>query len=50
MPFDRSKFIAILTGVIAILLGVAYLLLVQLLDYRPLLPAPEALIYYSSFF
>lgn len=45
MPLDRARIVAILTGVMAILLGVAYLLLVQLLDYRPLLPAPEALVF-----
>jgi hypothetical protein len=39
--FDRSKFIAILTGIISLVLGVGYLLLVQLLDFRgEMLPAP----------
>jgi len=38
---DRSKIIAIITGVISILLAVAYLVLVQLLDFRgEMLPAP----------
>jgi hypothetical protein len=38
---DRSKFIAIATGAIAIALSVGYLLLVQLLDSRGMTaPAP----------
>ncbi|QIZ73501.1 hypothetical protein [Oxynema aestuarii] len=38
---DRSKIVAIITGVISILLAVAYLVLVQLLDFRgEMLPAP----------
>jgi hypothetical protein len=37
----RSKVVAILTGAIAILLSVLYLLLVQLLDFRgDMVPAP----------
>jgi len=40
---DRSKIIAIITGVISILLAVAYLLLVTLLDFRgEMLPAPQS--------
>jgi uncharacterized membrane protein (DUF441 family) len=31
---DRSKVIAIITGVISILLAIAYLIVVQLLDFR----------------
>jgi hypothetical protein len=38
---DRSKWVAVATGAIAILLSVAYLLLVQLLDFRgDMKPAP----------
>ncbi|WP_244141953.1 hypothetical protein [aff. Roholtiella sp. LEGE 12411] len=37
---ERSKLIAILTGAISILLAIAYLILVQLLDYRDMKPAP----------
>jgi hypothetical protein len=38
---DRSKLVAILTGAIALVLSVAYLVLVQLLDFRgEMLPAP----------
>ncbi len=38
---ERSKLVAILTGAISLLLGVAYLLLVQILDWRgEMLPAP----------
>ena len=40
---DRSKIIAIITGVISIILAVAYLLLVTLLDFRgEMLPAPHS--------
>lgn len=38
---DRSKLVAVITGAIAIALSVAYLLIVQLLDFRgEMLPAP----------
>ena len=38
---DRSKLVAIVTGVISLLLAVGYLVLVQLLDFRgEMLPAP----------
>ncbi|MGF1537520.1 MAG: hypothetical protein ACFB4J_13700 [Elainellaceae cyanobacterium] len=38
---DRSKIVAIITGAIALLLSIAYLLLVQFLDFRgEMLPAP----------
>jgi hypothetical protein len=42
---DRSKVIAIITGIFSLLLGVVYLILVQLLDLRgEMIPAPvEAL-------
>jgi len=40
---DRSKIIAIITGVISIMLAVAYLLLVTILDFRgEMLPAPQS--------
>ncbi|MEO6861431.1 MAG: hypothetical protein ABI180_07825 [Microcoleus sp.] len=40
---ERSKIIAIITGVISIMLAVAYLLLVTLLDFRgEMLPAPQS--------
>ena len=40
---DRSKIIAIITGVISIILAVAYMLLVTLLDFRgEMLPAPQS--------
>ena len=40
---DRSKIIAIITGVISIISAVAYLLLVTLLDFRgEMLPAPQS--------
>lgn len=31
---DRSKLVAIITGVISITLAIAYLIIVQLLDFR----------------
>ncbi len=38
---ERSKWVAILTGIVAVLLGLGYLALVQLLDFRGnLQPAP----------
>ena len=38
---NRSKIIAIVTGAIAIALSVAYLLIVQILDFRGMMaPAP----------
>ncbi|MBE9122187.1 hypothetical protein IQ269_15590 [Tychonema sp. LEGE 07199] len=40
---ERSKIIAIITGVISIVLAVAYLLLVTALDFRgEMLPAPQS--------
>ena len=38
----RSQWISVLTGVIAVILGVGYLILVQVLDWRggEMLPAP----------
>lgn len=42
---EQPKWVAILTGAIAVLLGVGYLLLGQLLDFRgDLLPAPMEII------
>jgi hypothetical protein len=38
---NRSKIVAVITGVISILLAVAYLIIVQLLDFRgEMKPAP----------
>ncbi len=37
---ERSKVVAIITGVISILLAIAYLIFVQILDYRDMQPAP----------
>ncbi|MBV9385470.1 MAG: hypothetical protein JOZ78_03475 [Chroococcidiopsidaceae cyanobacterium CP_BM_ER_R8_30] len=40
---NRSKIVAIITGAIAIVLAIAYLILVQLLDFRgEILPAPQS--------
>lgn len=42
---DRSKLVAIFTGAISILLAIAYLVLVQLLDFRgEMIPAPTSMI------
>lgn len=42
---ERSKAIAIITGAVSILLAIAYLLLVQVLDFRgEMLPAPLSVI------
>ncbi len=42
---SKSKWVAVITGVISLLLGVGYLLLVQLLDWRgELQPAPLGLL------
>lgn len=39
----RSKLVAIITGAISIILAIAYLVVVQLLDFRgEMLPAPES--------
>jgi hypothetical protein len=38
---NRSKIVAIITGVISLILAIAYLMLVQLLDFRgEMIPAP----------
>lgn len=43
---NRSKFVAILTGVISLILGVGYLMLVQLLDFRgEMIPAPIGVLF-----
>lgn len=40
---DKSKILAITAGVISIILGLAYLLFVQLLDFRgEMIPAPQS--------
>jgi hypothetical protein len=42
---NRSKVVAILTGAISLLLAIAYLIMVQLLDFRgEMLPAPQSLL------
>lgn len=38
---ERKKIVAIITGVISVLLGIAYLILVEILDSRGgMIPAP----------
>ncbi|WP_017651488.1 hypothetical protein [Fortiea contorta] len=41
---NRSKIVAIVTGAISILLAIAYLIIVQILDYRDMKPAPITLL------
>jgi hypothetical protein len=41
LKLDRSKIVAVVTGVISLLLAIGYLVLVQLLDFRgDMVPAP----------
>lgn len=41
MPLNRSKWVAVVAGVLAIALSIGYLFLVQLLDFRgDFQPAP----------
>ncbi|XGW00402.1 MAG: hypothetical protein ACAF41_15885 [Leptolyngbya sp. BL-A-14] len=45
---DRSKIVAVVTGAIAVLLSLAYLVVVQLLDMRgEMVPAPMGLLLHS---
>ncbi|MEM8612251.1 MAG: hypothetical protein AAGF93_09560 [Cyanobacteria bacterium P01_H01_bin.105] len=45
---DRSKIVAIITGAISLVLAIAYLLLVQLLDFRgEMVPAPISFLPYG---
>jgi hypothetical protein len=38
---DRSKIVAVITGIVSIVLAIAYLLVVQIIDFRgEMLPAP----------
>lgn len=40
---DRSKIVAIITGAISLILAIAYLVIVQVLDFRgEMLPAPQS--------
>lgn len=42
---DRGKLVAIITGVFSLLLAIAYLILVQLLDFRgEMVPAPLSIL------
>ncbi len=45
---DRGKIIAVLTGAISILIAIAYLVIVQLLDFRgEMIPAPVSQVPFS---
>ncbi len=46
---DRSKTVAVITGVISLVLAIAYLTIVQIIDFRgEMLPAPVTLDMVSS--
>ncbi|MEM9218196.1 MAG: hypothetical protein AAGD25_28125 [Cyanobacteria bacterium P01_F01_bin.150] len=48
---DRSKIVAIATGIVAILLGFVYLAVVQFLDFRgEMVPAPIDPLLIPNFF
>lgn len=43
---NRGKIVAVITGVISVLIAIAYLIVVQLLDMRgEMIPAPISLIF-----
>jgi hypothetical protein len=47
---DRSKIVAIVTGIISLAIAIAYLLVVQFIDFRgEMLPAPlvETIVHHS---
>ncbi|MDJ0592171.1 MAG: hypothetical protein QNJ72_19635 [Pleurocapsa sp. MO_226.B13] len=47
---NRGKFIAVLTGAISILIAIAYLVIVQLLDFRgEMIPAPISQLSVTSY-
>ena len=47
---DRSKIVAIITGVFSLLLAIAYLLIVQILDFRgDMVPAPQSQVHPVDF-
>jgi hypothetical protein len=44
---ERGKIIAVVTGAISIAIAIAYLVIVQLLDFRgEMIPAPVGFIFY----
>lgn len=48
---DRGKLIAVLTGAISILIALAYLAIVQILDFRgEMIPAPISQLWFYSRF
>ncbi|VEP16510.1 conserved hypothetical protein [Hyella patelloides LEGE 07179] len=47
---DRGKIIAIITGIISIAIAIAYLVIVQLLDFRgEMIPAPVSFLMSGKF-
>lgn len=50
MNIDRSKWIAIITGIFSLFIGILYLLMVQILDMRgEMIPAPLSLLGHLGF-
>jgi hypothetical protein len=48
MNLNWSKLVAIITGIFSLLLGILYLLLVQVLDMRgEMIPAPISLLWFG---
>jgi len=46
---DKGKIVAVITGAISIIIAIAYLVLVQLLDFRgEMIPAPVDLSMFSQ--
>ena len=46
---ERGKIVAVITGVISILIAIAYLVIVQLIDFRgEMVPAPISQLFYFS--
>lgn len=42
---ERPKLTAVITGAISLILGILYLILVQILDSREMVPAPIGLLF-----
>jgi hypothetical protein len=47
---DRSKIVAVATGIVSLVLAIAYLLVVQILDFRgEMIPAPIETIFWGFY-
>ena len=47
---ERPKLTAVITGAISLILGILYLVLVQILDSREMVPAPIGLLFLTHLF